>query len=117
MGLVAVAVSGGGPAYVEAILDDLDVDLDVYGLVQVENPPLLFIMVQEQGPNIMKVVAEQKRSRSPLQISRGIHPKNDHERAQLHAQGWLEDEVVPKESDGVVVFVEFEHAGSDVLRG
>ena len=98
-------------------LDSRVVDLDVDGLVQVENPPLLFIMVQEQGPNIMKVVAEQKRSRSPLQISRGIHPKNDHERAQLHAQGWLEDEVVPKESDGVVVFVEFEHAGSDVLRG
>jgi len=63
----------------------------------------------------MEVVSDQQSSTDPLEVSRGVHAKDDHKHRQLYEERRLDDEVVTRENDSLVIFVQLKHISPDVL--
>jgi len=66
--------------------------------------------------NSIEVVCDKKHHVDPLKVTRRVHAKYDHEANQLHQQCWLQDDIIAKQSDSVVVLIQIRQSCFDLLR-
>ena len=67
----------------------------------------------------VKVIGDQENDADPLESATCLHAEDDHENTKLHQEHGLQDRVIAKKPDRVVVFIEFRQVGQLLapLRG
>lgn len=59
----------------------------------------------------VKVIGDQENDADPLESATCLHAEDDHENTKLHQEHGLQDRVIAKKPDRVVVFIEFRQVG------
>ena len=77
----------------------------VLGLVEVEKAPLLLKMFIIETVDCVEVVRDEKDDQDPFKASGRLHTEDDHEDDELGEKQRLQDGVIAKQADRIIVLV------------
>ena len=89
----------------------------VLRLVEVKEAPLLLEMLIVETVHRVEVVRDEENDQDPFEASGCLHAEDDHEDDELGEKQRLQDGVIAKQADRIIVLVQVGQVGLDLLSG
>lgn len=72
-------------------------------------------MVVVEAVDGVEVVSDEEKDDDPLEAPWSLHPEDHHKTCEFHEEQWLQDRVIAKQPDGIVVLIQLCQVGLDLF--